>query len=153
MNKSKSAPIALSIALLLSVVTTGVHAEEEDKRSPLEKFQGGTHFHFFMCQLTARKAELDVKMGNLREPYTTVGACVKDGKSAVKALFPKAISPFASKPEASKLLKEYYVLWLTAMDSVKPDINEDDSEYEKRQKNNDRKLNEAWHRFEIEAEI
>lgn len=147
-----------SIAMLASVVFVGcitasvVHAEE-DNRPPLEQFQGGTHFHLLMCQLETRLAIAKVRLGTLSEAYSTIGACVKEGKSAVKILFPKANVQFVAKPEASKLLKEYYVLWLSAMDSVKPDIDERETNYETRQKNGERKLNEAWHRFEIESEL
>ena len=60
---------------------------------------------------------------------------------------------FLKKPEASKLLKEYYILWLAALDSVAPDIGEREIDYENRKNDKERKLKEAWLRFEIESEL
>lgn len=143
----------LASVVFVGCITASVVYAEEDNRPPLEQFQGGTHFNLLNCQIAALTANAQIALGTLSEPYSTIGICVKEGKAAVKPLFPKAIAPFASKPEASKLLKEYYAQWLTAMDGIKPNIDEREVNYEARQKDGERKLNEAWHRFEIEAGI
>ncbi|MDP1637538.1 MAG: hypothetical protein Q8K74_05065 [Candidatus Nitrotoga sp.] len=119
MKKIFSIAMLVNVAFVSCITASVVHAEE-DNRPPLEQFQGGTHFHLLMCQIETKLAIAKVKLGTLSEAYSTIGACVKKGKSAVKILFPKANVQFVAKPEASKLLKEYYVQWLTAMDGLSP---------------------------------
>ena len=140
----------LFVASVLLTVTSLACAAEE-KQTPVEEFRGTTQFQLLQCQLKAKTALLKVEMGELEEAYSEIGACLKEGRTDVKKLFPKANAQVAKKPAASKLLKEYYAVWLTAFDGISPDVSELKIAYDRRQGDASRKAREAWHRFEIEA--
>lgn len=139
----------LAASVLLTVVSLACAAEE--KRTPVDEFRGTTQFQLLQCQIKAKTAFLKVELGESREAYSEIGTCLKEGRAEVKKLFPKAIAQVAKKPAASKLLKEYYAVWLTAFDGISPDASELKIAYDRRQGDASRKADEAWHRFEIEA--
>lgn len=124
---------------------------QDKKRTSIEEFGGTTQFQLLKCQLTAKLAFLKVESGELREAYSEIGACLKQGREEVKKLFPRAHAQVAKKAAASKHFKEYYAVWLTAFDGISPEVDERKIDYERRQGEASRKAHEAWNRFEIEA--
>lgn len=138
------------VVSILLMAAPRVYAEEE-KRNPVDEFRGTTQFHLLQCQIRAKTEFLKVESGASTEAYSEIGACLKKGRAEVKKLFPKANALVAKRPAASKLLKEYYAVWLSAFDGISPDINELKTTYDKRQGDASRKADEAWYRFEIEA--
>lgn len=146
-----SSKLSLFVATILLAAVSQVYAAEE-KRTPVEEFKGATYYNLLMCQLNSDTVFLKVEMGlPLEEAYSTIGDCQKKGRADVKNLFPKANAQVAKKPAASKLLKEYFAIWLTAFNGITPDANELKTVYQRRRADADRKANEAWNRFEIEA--
>lgn len=97
-----------------------------------------------------------------QDTISMIGNCLIEGKAEIKKLFPRANSQIAKKSVASKLLKEYYAVWLAAFDGSLPDkaefmIDPDGflimNAYDRRQNDASRKVTEAWYRFEVEANL
>jgi len=85
--------------------------------------------------------------------FDRVNECMESSRSLAKTLFPQALGTVSTKPEATKLLKEYYATWLTALNGVPPAIQERKTDYAQRQTLAEQKAEQAWNRFEIEADL
>ncbi|MCX7144153.1 MAG: hypothetical protein NT123_24575 [Proteobacteria bacterium] len=128
-------------------LTAGFANGEEKKYTPIEEFRSSTEMGLMICQLEAKTAFSKARRGELQEPYSEIDDCLDD----VKKIFSRAHAHVAKKPEASKYLKEYYAVWLTALNGILPSENERAIDYERRQGDASRKADEAWNRFEIET--
>ena len=146
----------LVVSALLTAASH-VYAEEE-KRTPVEEFRYITKWSLTLCQDKAKSSFHKVEMAEFAgRPFTyqeadsEINACLKEVRVEVKKLFPKANTQIANKPAASKLLKEYYVVWLTALDDIPLGAGELMTTYYKRQNDASHRATDAWYRFEIEA--
>lgn len=142
---------AVVMFLFSFALAVGSANGEEKKQTPIEEFRGSTEFGLLSCQIVAKTAFLKVKHGELNEPNSAIGNCLKKERDDVKKLFSRAHDQVAKKPEASRYLKEYYAVWLTALNGILPSENERAIDYERRQGDASRKADEAWNRFEIET--
>lgn len=142
----------------LLMTTSHVYAEE-DKRTPVEEFRYITKWSLTLCQAKAKSSFHKVEMAEFTgRPFTyqeadlEIAACLKEERAEVKKLFPKALAQVVKKPAAAKLLKEYYAVWLTALDDIPLGASELMAAYYKRQNEASRIATDAWYRFEIEAD-
>jgi len=145
--------IRLTVVVLLCglVLTAGFANGEEKKYTPIEEFRSSTEMGLMICQLEAKTAFSKARRGELQETYSEIDSCLKKQRDDVKKIFSRAHDHVAKKPEASKYLKEYYAVWLTALNGILPSENERAIDYERRQGDASRKAEEAWNRFEIET--
>jgi hypothetical protein len=103
-----------------------------------------------ICGIGAKTAFQQVESGTISDAFAPIGDCLKAGKLAVKKVFPKALAATSKKPSASKLLKEYYSVWLTSFDAISPRADDRKIDYKNRMADLDIKTNAAWNNFEIE---
>jgi hypothetical protein len=141
----------ISLIVSLSCVTSQWVFADTEKRTPIVEFRGTSQFHLLTCQIRAKTALIEVELGKIMEPYSPISACIKEGRDALKKLFPRANATVTKNPAASKLLKDYYAAWLSAIDGISPEATERKITYENWQGEAVRKTDEIWNRFEIEA--
>ena len=140
------------LCALFFIANPQVVAKEAKTNTAIE-FMQTANYQLLICGIKAKTAFLEVELGKETSSHSIIGACQKEGRSEVKNLYPKANAQFAKKPAASKALKDFYVAWLAALDGISPSISERKIDYERRQGDASRKADEAWSRFEIEAEF
>jgi hypothetical protein len=75
--------------------------------------------------------------------------CLLDGKVKIKKQYETSLKT-VKKPAARAALKEYYIFGVTALLGIEPQSEERKINYEKRQGDNQNKLDEMWVRFEAE---
>lgn len=141
------------IALLVAFLTLCISALAEEKQTPADAFRGETQFRAMMCQIKVRTASSKIELGQTVAPEDSPGKCIKDGKASVKKFYAKALSTVSRNPAASRMLKEYYAVWLTAIDGLLPGVSESKNAYGQRQAAIEARYDELWKRFEIEAGI
>ncbi len=127
-----------------STISTETTAVEEKERTAVQKFRGDTKFHYLKCQMMIENENLSLK-------YQGSVKCLSDAREAVKEKYKNAEAAISQNAEATKLLKEYYVLWLTALSSLERGKGEQRYDHNKRITDTNTKAEEAWNRFEIES--
>jgi hypothetical protein len=133
---------------LVIVALPGIAAEE--KQTPTDAFRGQTQHQMLMCQteekIAVNKAELGEEGG-----IAKVGSCIKNAKVEAKKAFGPALKVVAKNREATKLLKDYYAAWITAINGIIPGASETKGGYSRRQAAAEEKYDAIWNRFEVEA--
>jgi hypothetical protein len=139
--------VILSVACL---VTLSAHAD--DRQTPTYVFRGQTQYEIVKCQteekIAANKAELGSDDG-----FNEVGSCIVKAKTEARKDFAPALKSVSKNVTATKLLKDYYATWITAIDAVIPRPEETKEKYSARQAAQEEKYEAAWTRFEAEAGI
>ena len=74
----------------------------------------------------------------------------QESKLKIKILYQSALKTVQKRPAAARLLTEYYVQWQATMDSIEPKLTESKFGYNVRMGEANRKVSEAWYRFETE---
>jgi hypothetical protein len=74
----------------------------------------------------------------------------RDSSVEIKSLYQTALKKAQKKPAAARLLTEYYVQWQVTMESIEPKLGESAFGYKARMGEANRKVSEAWYRFEAE---
>jgi hypothetical protein len=139
------------VLLFMAFSASSAFAEQTEKRTPIEEFRGATQFQLIKCKLEATSAILKVELGEINDAYSPIATCQKEGRAEIKKKFIKANAKLAHNTSASKILKDYYAAWLSAFNGITPEAGELKVVYEKRQSDLNRKADELWSRFEIEA--
>lgn len=124
-------------------------ADAPDNRPPLERYQGDTQFALLMCKLSFDLSILKVKSGAQQDEKSDYNGCIAKGKITAKASLGKAL-PAVKKAKAQDALKAYHVAFVSAIEGIRPGIDERKIHYEQRQQGLEGKITEAWARFEIE---
>ena len=124
-------------------------ADVSDKRSPLDRYRNGVNFSILMSQLTLKNALLRDEIGSAQDENTDYASRIKKGKEEGKINFNKALST-VKKPAAREALKSYQVAFISALEGIRPGLDERKISYEVRQQALETKLSEAWARFEVE---
>lgn len=137
------------VLFLLAAVAMTSWAEEPDKRTPIQRYEGNTNFPLLMCALTMKNALLRAEIDKALLDTQAYEACVSDGKAKAKPALEAALRS-TKKPKAQAALKSVHVAFLTALDGIAPDVSERRIAYEQRQTMLKGKLTEAWARFEVE---
>jgi hypothetical protein len=125
------------------------HAQEPDKRTPLEKYQGQTAFALLMCPTALRIANASAEMGKEPGEHGDWRKCQIDQRAEAKRMLDAALKG-VRKPAAHAALKTHYVAFIAALDGITPARDELKISYQARQAALKDKLNEAWARFEVE---
>ena len=107
------------------------NAYSEEKQTPTDAFRGETQHQLFMCRIQEKIAANKIEMGETGA-LSGLGECIKNGKLEVKKTFAPALKVVAKNSAASKILKDYYGAWLTALNGVMPDPGERKIDYERR---------------------
>ncbi len=118
----------------------------QEARNPAEVFRENTMNYLEQAKLVRRAYAL-------ADDYSSIDEWLRTGKSNAKKLFQDAHAQLENNSEESRLLKEYYAAWLIAFEGISPDETELKVDYERRQREALRRMNEAWHRFEIESNL
>lgn len=139
--------------VLVAFATICMGAIAEEKQTPTDAFRGETQFRIMMCQIKVRSNSNKIELGQSIAPEDSPGKCIKDGKDSAKKFYAKASAAVAKKPTAVKILKDYYAVWLTAIEGVLPGTSESKGEYGRRQAAIESRYDELWNRFEVEAGI
>ena len=126
--------------------TAALAADEPDRRSPLDRYQGDGQYSLLLCKLTLEK---ELMSGDLSVAMAQLSKCVGQGKSAAGKNLNAALRT-VKKPAAQAALKAYHVTFVTALEGVRPGLNERKISYEERQQRFDDQLNAAWAKFEVE---
>ncbi len=127
-----------------STISTEAAKVEKQERTAVQKFRGDTQFRYLKCQLMIENENLSLK-------YQGSVKCLSDAREAVKEKYKNAEVDVSKNTETAKFLKEYYVLWLTALSSLERGQGERKSDHSKRMADANSKAEEAWNRFEIES--
>jgi hypothetical protein len=133
------------------VCATGL-ASAEPKASYVEKFHENTTAALLICRIQLKTALLKLELGD-QSGLDESAKCMRDRRAESKKSFSSALASLSKKPAAAKLLKEYYAVWLGAFNGMMPSSDERKISYEQRQTAAEAKADEAWNRFEIEADI
>lgn len=141
-------PFTTILASIL-IVTCSLAAEEPDKRTPLERYQGDGQYSLLMCKMTLRLALARAEGSEAQDEKSDYAECIERGKATAKQNLVKALRTL-KKPKAQDSLKSYHVAFVTALEGIRPGVSERKISYEQRQQALEEKLTEAWARFEIE---
>lgn len=124
-------------------------AQEPDKRTPLEKYHGQTHFAMTVCPSALNIANLNAGMDKEPGEHGDWRKCQRDQRSEAKRMLDAALKT-VRKPAAQAALKSHYVAFVAALDGITPTVDERKITYQARQASLKDKVNEAWARFEVE---
>lgn len=138
-----------TILASLLIATCSFAAEEPDKRSTLERYQGDGQYSLLTCKLNLRSALLKAELGQAQDKDSDYAGCIESGKVTAKQNLAKALRAM-KKAKAQESLKSYHVAFITALEGIRPGSNERKISYEQRQQALEEKLTEAWARFEVE---
>lgn len=118
--------------------------------APVDVFREQSTYQIVNCQNVQKAMAIKPEV-SYEQAIFEMAKCVKYGKAEVRKTFPAALAAAAKKPDAAKLLKDYYAAWITAIDGIMPNGRELKIAYEQRQIASESKCGEIWNRFEIEA--
>lgn len=75
--------------------------------------------------------------------------CIRNGKMQIERLFLTASTHVMGKPDAARLLNEYYGAWLMVFEGIMPNSMAPGVDYQIRQGEGQRYMEDVWRRFEI----
>lgn len=134
-----------SAAVLAGGISLAV--AETEKATPLAAYAESVLYATALCPMMLEMAS---QSGNSNEPgKTDWNACIDDAKKAIKTHYAAALKT-VSKPAAKAALKEHYIVATSAITAMAPGANEIRMNYNRRQAENNQRLNERWARFEVE---
>ena len=134
-------------ALLISA--SSFAADEPDTRTPLERYRGDGQFSMLMCKISLRLALAKAELGEAQDEKGDYVGCIERGKATAKQNLAKTLRA-VKKTKAQEALKSFQVSLVTALDGIRPGIDERKINYEQRQQALEGKITEAWARFEVE---
>ncbi|WP_296446986.1 hypothetical protein [Rhodoferax sp. UBA5149] len=135
--KTNLAKLFIYALIALPVIS---HADA-DKRTPSEKYQGAISFALSMCTF----AFIEAQAGGRQETQS----CIDDGRVSIKKEY-DSFSKLIKKPPAKSALKEHYIAGISALNGIQPQTQERKFNYDKRQGDNQAKIDDLWVRFETE---
>lgn len=119
------------------------------KRTPVEIFRDATQYQLMGCQMAVMTVFRDVQAGIETRPLTRISSCIRNGKSQTERLFLTASKHVMGKPDAERLLAEYYGVWLTVFENVMPNSTVSRVDYQLRQGERQRYMNYVWEQLQI----
>lgn len=151
----KVTKIIQSILFILLLFNSGFLSAVEDKRTPVQKYQGAYVGAYLTCTLQQKllflleKAKskgvtLDSKFGK----EVNLEACKTKELLEMKKEY-KNILPLITTEESKVALKEHYVHAIMHIEEITPRQKEDEDAYTERMNNNFRRSRELFVRFEI----
>lgn len=145
--------VLAAVTSLLMLFLPGANAEPADEeRTPKAELRHLTSPTVIeWLQLRFQAAGIKAGMGTPGDHYGDVKAEISKRREDAKAAYTSVLALVKGNTEATKLLKEFYALWLAALDGVEPQAFESKFAYKARQSETVARLNEAWYRFDVEA--
>lgn len=137
--------IVLGVAL---AVTTPLGAQVH-KRTSVDAFRDATQHQLMGCQMAVTTVFRHIQVRRELEPLSRIEACIRNGKMQTERLFTVASRHVMGKPEAVRLLTDYYGAWLAVFEGVMPSSMVPGVDYQVRQGEGLRAMEDAWRRFEI----
>ena len=137
-------PHIFSRLVLICTMVFSIHigAEEKDDRPPLKKYEGSVVYSMLSCKLSYKM----VLMTGERNEFIK---CIDDGKASIRIAYGNAAKT-VKKPSAKNALKDHYIASLAILQGIEAQSDERKMNYEKRQGDNQSRLDELWIRFETE---
>lgn len=146
--------IFYTISLIVALSTSNSFAQE-DKRTPLEKYQGAYTGAYLICILQQKQlfiierakqrgVTLDQDFGK----DVDIEACKKDGLSKMKAEYENVL-PTIKNTEGRDALKEHYVHAIMHIKEITPWAKENEAAYTERMNHTFRESKKLYVRFEI----
>lgn len=128
----------------------------EDKRTPLDKYQGAYTGAWFLCTLTQKMVFLTEKSkvrgisldSDKAKTDSDVSICIENGLAEMKKEY-NSILPLVKNPEGKKALQEHYVAAIMHVKGTHSRPKENDTDFTERMNETKRKTDELWVRFEI----
>jgi hypothetical protein len=139
----------LGALVLAAALASHAHGQTPDRRTPLEKYQGQTHFALTMCKLAYITAGARAQANEGPGEAGDWRGCQRDQRAEVKRYLDGALKT-VRRPAAQAALKGHYVAFVASLDGLTPGPDERKITYQARQAALQDKLNEAWARFEVE---
>ena len=145
--------IAFLLAFLLAAFSVpGLSEQSVADKSAVQQLREQTNPEVFeWLQMETEAAIIQASWGAGTDPYKSLDVSFENRRAKIKEVYALALAEVAGKPAVSKLLKEYYVVWMAAMDGVKPLGAESKIANKMRQGESLRRISEAWYRLEAEA--
>ncbi len=143
-----------TILLIVALFTSNAFAQE-DKRTPLEKYQGAYTAAYLICILQQKQLFLIEKAKQrgvtLDQDFgksVDIEGCKKDGLSKMKTQYENVL-PMIKHKEGRDALKEHYVYAIMHIKEITPWANENEDKYTERMNRTFRESKELYVRFEI----
>lgn len=131
---------AVGLILAVSLLTAAAQTKP-DTRTPVQRYRGATQYALIDCGL-------DLWRSNAAGAGTSgLSECIDKHAASSKVALQAATETVS--PAAGQALREYHVIFLTALRGLEPNADERKISYEQRQASLKDRLNEAWARFEI----
>lgn len=142
--------IMLSACMSLSAIA------QEEKQTPLEKYEGLVAFGILSCGLSfslgqslAKNESLGLSASGESAKMADHNKCIRDSKADIKKAYGLALGS-VKKPAAKSALKEHYIAALNAIQGINPQTGEIKLAYDARQSANKAAVDKAWTRFDVE---
>lgn len=143
------------ILLIHIIFSSGSALAEEDKRTPLERYQGSYTGAWLLCVLQQKQLfilEKAKQKGVTLDPEfgkdVDIEACKKKGLAEMKKEYLNVV-PLINNDEGRAALKEHYVHAIMHIKEIAPRAKEDEDVYTERMNRTFRKSKELYVRFEI----
>lgn len=142
--------------ILIIVLSVSFNAvAEEDKRTPLEKYQGAYTGAYLLCILQQKQLFLLEKAkqkGVTLDPEfgkdVDIESCKQKGLSEMKNEYSNVL-PMIKNKEGREALKEHYVHAIMHIKEISPRAKENEETYTERMNRTFRESKELYVRFEI----
>jgi|JI10StandDraft_1071094.scaffolds.fasta_scaffold652213_2 hypothetical protein len=155
MNRLFNIRLIVYTLSLIFALSTSTSFAQEDKRTPLEKYQGAYAGAYLICVLQQKKLfiierakqrgiTLDQDFGK----DVDIEECKKDGLSKMKAEY-ENVSPTIKNVEGRDALKEHYVHAIMHIKEITPWAKESEAAYTERMNQTFRESKKLYVRFEI----
>lgn len=156
MNLLKQCRFHFRAIFLIVVLSISCNAlAEEDKRTPLEKYQGAYTGAYLICILQQKQLFLMEKAkqkGVTLDPEfgkeVDIEACKEKGLADMKTEYTNVL-PLIKNKEGKEALKEHYVHAIMHIKEITPWAKENEDAYTERMNRTFRESKELYVRFEI----
>ena len=138
----------IAIAFTLASLANAI-AQEPDKRSPIDRYRGDTVYTLMMCQISFYNAQTNAMVDKAQDQASDYESCIEKGKGTTKLAFDAALRTIR-KPAAVEALKAHHVAFVTALQGIRPAVEERKGAYRQRQQVLEERLTATWARIEIE---
>lgn len=156
---------ALTLILAASTATAGQGAAKKPAQKPAPvsaplcaedtclKFRQAANIALYTSKLDlvlVKEDEYQKKIPSAHDEMVTRGKAHRD---KVRPLYSAALASVSRSPAATAALKEYMVIWTAAINAVPDTLSASPAKASTASQSYDQRLNDAWARVELEAEL
>lgn len=147
------------LAVLLAAV--GMHSSFSSdvllKHHPIYKFKTSTIADYVDCELTKLEYWTERRYSpagaGVAQKHNEISKCVTRYKTTSREPFLSALKYLDGKPVPQQALKEYYLKWLSSIESLIPDSQETERTHDERIRKGKDAMNTAVNALELELEL